>query len=282
MKRLLFVVGVLFVVNSFAVNMSYVEVNSNSLSNVGCYVRASNNKPYFDMVSIFAANINGANPDYPKIYLNPQVKSTILSSQIKNLQNKGIKVLATLLGNHKNAGWSCMNNQLDIDKFANQVVEFANQYNLDGIDIDDEYSDCSTDDTSLIRIAEAIKTNPAFAGKLLTKALFSDKKYFKASYNGHKLADYLDYGWEMSYGSNDFDDRLSTYFHNGMTANKLMIGGWTQSSDPSPRDIGQYTANNNLAGVMVYDVNNNSQNYLSALAMGQYKDQIQVLPNCLQ
>ena len=29
--------------------------------------------------------------------------------------------------------------------------------------------------------AEAIKTNPAFAGKLLTKALFSDKKYFKAS-----------------------------------------------------------------------------------------------------
>lgn len=282
MKRLLFVLGVLFAVNSFAVNMSYVEVNSNSLSNVGCYVRASNNKPYFDMVSIFAANINGSNPNHPQIYLNSQVESTVLSSQIKNLQGKGIKVLATLLGNHENAGWSCMTNQLDIDKFARQVAAFANQFNLDGIDIDDEYSNCDAKDVSLIRIAKAIKTNPAFAGKLLTKALYSDEIYFKATYNGHRLADYLDYGWEMNYGDSDFNARLTTYFQNGMPASKLMIGGWTQYSNPSPADIGKYTTNNNLAGVMVYDIKDNSQDYLSALARGQYNDQIQVLPDCLQ
>jgi hypothetical protein len=35
-------------------HMAYVEVNSNSLSNVGCYVHSDTRKPYFNTASIFA------------------------------------------------------------------------------------------------------------------------------------------------------------------------------------------------------------------------------------
>ncbi len=89
-------------------NMSYVEVNSNALSNVGCYLRQSNHQPFFAMTSIFAANINGDDPNNPVIYFNPQVHALMQTSQVKALQNQHIKVLMTLLGNHENAGWSCM------------------------------------------------------------------------------------------------------------------------------------------------------------------------------
>lgn len=132
-------------------------------------------------------------------------------------------------------------------------------------------------------IAQAIKSNPAFKGKLLTKALFNDYYYFKESYNGHKLSEYLDYGWEMSYSNGNFDGRLTQYLQNGMTADRLMLGGWASRFYPDPFAIGQYSVNNHLAGMMVYDITKTSQDYLSRLLRSE-NDQLRldVLPGCLQ
>ena len=59
---------------SFAFNhMAYVEVNDHDLSNVGCFIHSQSNQPYFDMAGIFAANVNGTDPNHPEIYFNPQV-----------------------------------------------------------------------------------------------------------------------------------------------------------------------------------------------------------------
>lgn len=285
LKKLIVLLSIIVSVSTFAFqpnNMAYVEVNTNALSNVGCYLRASNKIPYFSMAAIFAGNINGDEPNSPIIYFNPQVKAVLASNQVQILQHQHIKVLMTLLGNHTNAGWSCMTDENSATQFADAIVKMVNQYHLDGVDIDDEYSTCLPNDTSLIMLAKAIKTNPGFKGKLLTKALFGDEAVFEANYQGHKLAEYLDYGWEMSYYDGGFDWRLAGYLKNGMTAGKLMIGGWTQMSYPSPEEIGNYTQQKQLAGAMVYDVKTDSQEYLGQLAQGEYhSENIVVMPNCL-
>lgn len=267
----------------FAFNIAYVEVNSNHFANAGCYIDSESKKPFFTMASIFAANINGDNPNHPEIYLNPQVKSTLHSQQIEELHKKGIKVLVTLLGNHQGAGWACMTDPVAAKHFANEIANFVEQYHLDGIDIDDEYSNCTTNDTSLIMMAQAIKAQPKFKGKILTKALFADSEYFNARYQGHKLSEYLDYGWEMTYSYSDFSARLKSYVKAGMSISHLMIGGWANQTYPDPYAIGQFTKNNHTAGIMVYDVTKYSQDYLINLQKGENQSTtIDVIPNCLQ
>lgn len=206
-------------------NMAYVELNDHQLINVACYERADDHKPFFNFASILAANINGEDPNHPVIYFNWQIDQLLNhTDQVAKLQAKGIKVLLSLLNNHQNAGWSCMTDENSINQFADDIVRMVNKYQLDGIDIDDEYSRCNTNNTSLIRIAAAIKNHPGFKGKILSKALFEDYYYFAAEYHGHKLADYLDYGWEMSYFYSDYEARMHTYLGYGMTPEKLALG----------------------------------------------------------
>ncbi|MBA3662256.1 MAG: hypothetical protein H0W64_11030 [Gammaproteobacteria bacterium] len=273
-----------FTASAHAANMAYIEVNSNRFENVGCYVDSDKKQPFFQIASIFAANINGNDPNKPVIYLNPQVTATLSSSQVQRLHEKGIKVLVTLLGNHQNAGWACMTNASAAKKFASDVVNFVNQYKLDGIDIDDEYSKCATNNYSMIMMAQAIKTHPGFKGKLLTKALFADYSHFKSNYQGHKLSEYLDFGWEMTYSNSDLMGRLKTYIQSGMSTSKLMIGAQTGKRYPDAFEIGKFTAQNQLAGMMVYDVKKNSQLYLSELQKGNSNGRVtvDVLPGCLK
>lgn len=285
MKKMILSVAMLVgSINTYAFNMAYVEVNNNRLENARCYIDSQTKKPFFEMVSIFAPNINGDDPNQPTISLNPETKATMESGQIERLHQNGIKVLATILGNHQNAGWACMTDPEAAKAFADKVVAFVNKYHLDGIDIDDEWSRCDSNDFSMTMMAQAIKAHPGFKGKLLTKALFSDSWYFQSNYQGHRLSEYLDYGWEMSYGGSDFDWRLNTYKQNGMQNNHLMIGGWTNYSYPDPVEIGKYTANHKLAGAMVYDVTKNSLRYLNDLQRGLSggNSGVEVLEDCLQ
>ncbi len=256
-------------------NMAYVGGQGN-LSDAACYIRSDNGQPYFNIVSIFAASIKGTTPSAPTIQFNNNVSSLLNSaltpgSQVYNLRAKGLKVLLTVMGGHAQAGWSCFTNQTDAESFAKQLVTIANQYGLDGIDIDDEYSNCTPNSTSLIMVAQAIKNDTNFSGKILTKALYADAKYFKTTYNGHTLAEYLDYGWEMNYTSSNFSGRLSTYLQYGMSASNLALGVYeAKTSTAAAKSTGAYVANNSLGGVMVYNVTNQLQDYLSAIAGQEY------------
>ena len=271
---------------AFRFNMAYVEVNSNPLENVRCYIRSDNHKPFFGYTAIFAGNINGTEPNRPEIYFNEHVQAVLNSSQVQSLRHQGIKVLMTLLGNHQNAGWSCMTSQKAANKFADKIVQMINKHHLDGVDIDDEYSTCTPNDYSLIMLAQAIKSHKGFKGKILTKALFEDSQYFTATYNDHHLSDYLDYGWEMSYSSDDFLDRLAPYLNAGMHVDQLMIGGSVDYiTFPSPFQMGQYATQASLAGIMVYNVTNSSQYYLTQLLQGLLSDgqaTVNIQPNCLK
>ncbi|WP_394824595.1 glycosyl hydrolase family 18 protein [Pendulispora albinea] len=261
--------------------LAYVEVNSNDFNNVGCYTYDSPAKPYFTFASIFAANINyDSARQKPILYFNPQVDTVLnRTSYVKNLQSLGIKVLLTVLGNHQNAGWACFRDEATAQDFASQLAAAANKYGLDGIDIDDEYSTCSTNDTSLIVVAS--KMRAAMPNKIISKALFSDTSYFRARWNGHKLADYLDYGWEMTYGYTNYAARLSPYLAQGMTKEKLSIGVSTGGSDGA--GAAKYVNDNGIGTLMTYNVTKSSQSYLSGQSRVLYGGKtVQVKPNCLK
>jgi GH18 family chitinase len=288
-RKYLCVLGALAVVfatrSAFAqMNVAYVEVNNNALSNVGCYTLANNGTQFFNITMIFAANINGNNPNNPEIFFNPQVTKLLNETkQVKELQSKGIKVSLTLLGNHTNAGWSCVSQANAAKDFADRIADVAQKYGLDGIDIDDEYSTCSANETSMIMVAKALAGNPKFKGKVLSKALFNDKKLFQATSNDGKLAGFLNYGWEMTYGSPDARGRLQQYLSNGMSKSKLAIG-LNPNIDPvlGAEMLTTDVKQNGFGGVMVFNVTRDSRSYLSAIARKEYNQDVKVDSICLR
>ncbi|WP_455810581.1 glycosyl hydrolase family 18 protein [Pseudomonas graminis] len=125
----------------------YVEASENvPLSNVGRYSLDYGSNDYgsnvFDIAIIFAANINGS-AKQPELYINSNVQWTLdnAATQIRPLQAKGIKVLLSIVGNHQEAGISNMPYPESANWFAVEVANLVKQYNLDGVDLDDEYSD---------------------------------------------------------------------------------------------------------------------------------------------
>jgi hypothetical protein len=258
--------------------VGYVEVNSNNFNNAGCYVYDTA-KQFFNIACIFAANINYSSvTGKPVLYYNTQVSALLNSTgYIQNLHAAGIKVLLTVLGNHQNAGWSCFTDTTTTNDFAAQLSAAVTQYGFDGIDIDDEYSACAANDSSVIMAAYAIKKK--MPGKLLTKALYKDISQFAGSWHGLKLGSLLDYGWEMSYGADPFL-RTQPYLDAGVPASKLGVGGSSGSNDGPV--VAAFVKNNKLKSVMVYNVNKNSQSYLSGISQVLFGVNTTVKVGCLQ
>lgn len=128
----------------------YIEVNDENILNAGEYTMAGSGKPFFDVVNIFAANIN-YNSETKRAYVNCNENvSYVLKNAdkfIRPLQAKGIKVCLTILGNHDEAGVSNLSPEAAAD-FARELKSYVDVYGLDGVDFDDEYSKYNTSNPS--------------------------------------------------------------------------------------------------------------------------------------
>ncbi len=284
----------------------YVELNDYHINIVNKYLKPDylslsstknsldENKTLFDIATIFAANfatsssekagcgIPGNTSPYkhcdcapsgnPCIGFNSKVYEQLTTniSEVKSVQQNGIPVLLGVLGGHENAGWSCFNSEDDAKPFAEMLVTIINKYNLDGVAIDDEYSNCG-DPKNLQYAAMAIKNNNKWHGRILTKALEYSKsdQYF----NNTMLGNYLDFGSEMTYtNTNDNtparnDSRFYGYSTPKYLApNQIQIG----ITEPSYQDIdygaaGQtdfwkwFNTLKNNGGIMLYNIGSCSQ-----------------------
>ncbi len=120
-------------------NIVYIEVNDINPLNAGSYIM--DDAPFFDYVILFAANIRGVGSD-ATLYNNPNVQYILdhKDTLIKPLQDKGIKVLLGLLGDHTGLGFANMNSA-QTEQFATAVANAVSQYGLDGVDFDDEWAE---------------------------------------------------------------------------------------------------------------------------------------------
>ncbi|MBU2710789.1 glycosyl hydrolase family 18 protein [Zooshikella harenae] len=245
--------------------VAYVEVNDYPVRDAGCFIK-DNGKPLFDIAVIFAANIN-YDGDKASLNLNPQVTDLLENNinQVRELQAKGIKVVLDVLGNHQNAGWSCFANIQQARAFAKVLKNAVDKYKLDGIDIDDEYSKCNREyDNSLIKVTSALRE--IMPNKIISKALFHDQSYFNAQWQNKKLHEQLSYGWEMSYWSSGCN-RVDGYLNSGMSKQKLGIGVSTVITPSSTaKQISACLKARQLGGgMMVFNVNRNSETFLQAI-----------------
>src|SRR4051794_2107373 len=91
------------------ISVAYIEVNSNSMVNVGKYALAQGGGNVFDIGVIFAANINyDTAKKAAYLYFNPNVQRVLdnVNTEVRPLQAKGIKVMLSILGNHQGAGFA--------------------------------------------------------------------------------------------------------------------------------------------------------------------------------
>lgn len=184
----------------------YVEVNNNDIRNVGKYT-LSNGKQLFDIAIIFAANINyNTTTKKAELFFNPQVTS-VLSNKVANiqsLQNKGIKVLLSVLGNHQGAGFCNFTSQASAQEFAQQLSNAVTQYGLDGIDFDDEYADYGNNGTGQPNSSSFVYLVTALRQLMPTKIIsfyFYGPAASRLSYNGVTVGSKVDYSWNAVYGT---------------------------------------------------------------------------------
>ena len=121
---------------------SIIEVNNvNPLMNLAFTLKNSG-KPLFDHVVLFSSNIN-FDENTGRVYINHNENLThILQNRdkyIKPLQDRGIKVSLSLLGNHDKSGVSNLSDET-IKYFAQEIKRTCDAYGLDGVFYDDEYS----------------------------------------------------------------------------------------------------------------------------------------------
>lgn len=130
-----------------------VEAAENDLRNLGNYMlypeglsRPELKRPLFDMTVIFSANMNyDEGAAGPVLFYNEDVKKILDNRDVfvKPLQDKGIKVLLSVLPNHQGIGFSNMDITGDramIKNFAKEIYNAIQKYGLDGVMLDDEYA----------------------------------------------------------------------------------------------------------------------------------------------
>lgn len=122
--------------------ISCIEANdTNPLSQMSFTLKETG-EPFIDMVILFSSNINfDVKTGESYIFHNKELTNILSNSEkyIKPLQERGIKVILSLLGNHDQAGVANLSDEAAKD-FALKIKQCCDAYNLDGIFFDDEYS----------------------------------------------------------------------------------------------------------------------------------------------
>ena len=202
----------------------YVEVNNGNPLNVGNYVLQDSRKPFFDMMVIFAANVQ-LNKETREIYLkyNENVDHLLKNREkyIKPLQDKGIKVLLGLLNDHAGVGIANLQGE-SLRRFAAQCKVAVETYGLDGVDLDDEWAEYGTVNTDILTPAEAWTQSGTKQGRLAIelRRLMPDKIITLFEYtnippyeiDGISMSDVVDYTMYSSYpGSNYYVSARTSY-----------------------------------------------------------------------
>jgi hypothetical protein len=252
------------------ISVVYVEVNNESMTNVARYTLAKGGAQVFDIAVIFAANINydGTNA---YLHFNENVQNVLdnVATEVRPLQQKGIKVLLSILGNHQGAGFANFPTQQAADAFAQQLADAVNQYGLDGIDFDDEYAEYGNNGTGQPNDYSFVYLVSALRQKLPNKIITlydigpaSDR----LSYNGVSVANTFDYAWNPYYG---------TWAVPSGPSDKSRLSpaavSFTATSSTTAANLAQRTVDEGYGVFLTYNLTSaNTASYISAFTTKLY------------
>lgn len=167
-----------------------IEVNDHNPLNALSFMLKDSGKQMFDIVVLFSANIN-YDPQANRVYVsrNENVQALLDNREkyIKPFQDRGVKVVLGILGNHDASGISTLSDAACKD-FAQEVKSVCDAYQLDGVFLDDEYTD---------RDAAKNSTNP----------MFREASYEAASRMAYEIKQaqperlVISYKWEFLYNA---------------------------------------------------------------------------------
>ena len=262
--------------------MAVMEVNDRNPLSVMGYTLKNSGKQLFDIVVLFAANIN-YNSDNGRLYIsrNENVQALLdgRTKYIKPLQDRGIKVVLAVLGNHDASGISTLTPAAS-KAFAQECKNICDAYQLDGIMIDDEYTDYNgaasgkyplfqaPSQEAISRLAYDIKS--AQPDRLMIGYKFSEvygQALAGVTIDGHQPGEFYDYV------CNDYwDTRNPCDSYAGLKQNQAGTGSWNCSdwSQCIPAN-GSWTARFSLEGMrqdgygvmMIYNFFNDPGHWLT-------------------
>lgn len=234
--------------------ISCMEVNdANPLHNL-CYTLKESKKYVFDQVILFSGNIN-YNAEIGEVYNynneNVQHLLDYKEKYLKPLQEKGMKVILGILGNHDRSGVANLSKEGAV-KFAQELKAVVDAYELDGIFFDDEYSSYGSYPGFVAPSVEAASRLCYECKRIMPDKLIEVYVYGRTSslttVDGHKPGEYIDYALQ-DYGR--YGD-LSAYYED--LSPKGMIQG--SSEFGQGRIISQNTARaiktDGYGGTMVF------------------------------
>ncbi|MEQ2027235.1 hypothetical protein ABLB84_16090 [Xenorhabdus szentirmaii] len=214
------------------------------------------------------------------LFYNHEMRNILENNldSVRTLQKQGIRVQLSFFGNHQSAGWSANMSQAACITLAEKMVDDINNFGLDGINIDDEYSMQEGNTQSFYWVLQSIHGNSKFEGKKLTKALWSDSIYFSGRTN---VASLLTEGYEMTYMGDV--SLLEQYVQYGMDKSALLLGISPQFTALSNvRSICDSVISNAYAGVMIWVPNSflsteQAENYYSEIIKARDGDGASVI-----
>lgn len=268
----------------------FVEVNNESILNCGEYTMKGSNKPFFDVVSIFAANINvDSETGRAHIFCNDQVSFLLKNADqiIRPLQAKGIKVNMTILGNHDESGMSSLSKEAAED-FAKELKAYADIYGLDGFDFDDEYSKYPENPSpgfeerssaNYCRLMyECRKIMPDKLLGIYEYLLYDAPNGSVEGKSAGELVDYMCYGTYQRYAKGREENFAglpkSKYGPYSLKINKEYNGGWDSFNQETIQDLkdagyGLQVFYNPEPGIYSYD------HYFTAVSKVLYNDEVE-------
>lgn len=184
--------------------VAYVETNDWDIRNMGQFLLKDSKKPVFDIVILFAPNMNyNAKTGKRVLSFNDKLQPIVNDPDkyIKPLKDRGIKVLATILPNHQGVGYFNFQNYDEALDFARECKKYADKLGLDGYDIDEEYARYDVLPSKPIKAEQSM-----FWFMKAMKEVMPDKLLTLYDYghgmspadrdeNGKAVKDYIDYSW---------------------------------------------------------------------------------------
>jgi hypothetical protein len=254
------------------ISVAYIEVNNDSMVNVGKYTLAQGGGNVFDIGVIFAANINyDTAKKAAYLSFNPNVQGVLdnVSTQVRPLQAKGIKVMLSVLGNHQGAGFANFPSKSAAEAFAKQLSDAVTKYGLDGIDFDDEYADYGNNATGQPNSSSFVYLVSALRAAMPTKliSLYNiGPAASRLSYGGVDITSKFNYAWNPYYGT--WGVPSIALPKSGLSPAAVQIGATSTSTTAS---LAQRTVSEGYGVFLTYNLGAaDSHTYISSFTKALY------------